>query len=458
MIIKNGMVIDPTENRMFNADIYIKSGKIEKIVEKKNFDAVDEVDEWVTFTKENGDQTGGKETIIDATGLYIAPGLVDPHVHFRDPGFTEKEDIISGAEAAKKGGFTGVIMMANTSPRIDNTDTLKYVLDKGARTGIHVYSCANVTVNMDGRELTDMYALKTVGAVGFTDDGIPLTDEDIVREAMSDVQKLNVPISFHEEDPKLIENNGINRGMASTYYKIGGSPSQAEISMIERDINLAKDVASRNDPDVKNAMEEGVIGPCFVIQHISTKEGVELVRQAKRAGLNIHAEATPHHFSLTETDAIKYGSNAKMNPPLRTEEDREAILCGIKDGTIEMIATDHAPHTAEEKSRPITEAPSGIIGLETSLSLGIQNLVNRGYLTYPELIQRMSTAACKLYHLDGGYIKEQGPADLVIFSPNEIREVTEFKSKASNSPFIGKRLPGVVKYTICDGKIVYMDC
>nr|MCR4789069.1 dihydroorotase [Lachnospiraceae bacterium] len=356
---------------------------------------------------------------------------------------------------AKKGGFTQVVMMANTDPAISDTETLGYVLGKGAQTGIRVHSCATVTVGMQGEELTDMFSLKKAGAVGFTDDGRPLMNEDLVKDAMVNAMKLGVPVSFHEEDPSYIKHNGINDGMASTYYKIGGSPREAEISMISRDIDIAKKVASDSDAAMDHG--DGVVGSCFVIQHISTKEGVDLVRNAKKEGLNIHAEATPHHFSLTEMDVIKFGTNAKMNPPLRTEEDRDAILDGIKDGTIDIIATDHAPHTAAEKEKSITEAPSGIIGLETSLSLGIQNLVNRGYLTYPELIDRMSTAPCKLYGLEGGSIKEGTIADFVIFAPNEIWEVTGFKSKAKNSPFLDKRLPGVVKYTICDGKIVYME-
>lgn len=438
MIIKNGNVIDPEQNRVYQADLYIKDGKIAKILERKTQENVDEVDEWLSFAHEGKDRSS--EIVIDATGLYVGPGLCDTHVHFRDPGFTHKEDIQTGSEAAKAGGYTSIVLMANTNPKVDNVDTLKYVLEKGAKTGIHIYSCANVTMGMEGKELTDMYALKSVGAVGFTDDGIPIMDKDIVFIAMQICSKLGMPISFHEENKELISENGINSGMASDYYHVKGSPKEAEISMIDRDIKIASKVPSA----------------CVVIQHISTKEGVELVRAAKKNGLNIHAEGTPHHFSLTEMDAIKFGTNAKMNPPLRTEEDRQAVVEGIKDGTIDIIATDHAPHSFEEKDKPMTEAPSGIIGLETALSLAIQNLVNRGALTYPELFRRMSYTPCKLYKLPGGVIKEGAPADLVIFNPSEVWEVTSFKSKSSNSPFLGKRLPGVIKYTICNGKAVYI--
>ena len=238
--------------------------------------------------------------------------------------------------------------------------------------------------------------------VGFTDDGIPLLREETARMAMERAAALHVPISFHEENPAYIENNGINRGEASAHFGIGGSHRQAEIDLIARDVRLAEET-----------------GACVVIQHISTREGVELVRRARERGVNVHAEATPHHFTLTEKDAIRYGTLAKMNPPLREEEDRQAIVEGLGDGAIDLIATDHAPHSREEKQRSITEAPSGIIGLETSLSLGISQLVDRGVLTLTELIRRMSLTPARLYGLDAGYVAQGGPADLVLFDPKE---------------------------------------
>ena len=420
MIIKNARIYTPKpEPEPLN--ILIKDGQIYDIGKDAFFPA-----------------ELGTAILIDAKGLSVIPGLVDVHVHFRDPGFTHKEDIETGARAAAKGGFTSVVMMANTKPCIDNPETLKYVLDKGRTTKIRVYSCANVTVGMKGKELTDMDALKALGAVGFTDDGIPILSGDIVTKAMEKCAELNVPISFHEEDPAYIGNNGINHGRASLHYGIQGSDRQAEISMVKRDLEIALKTGAHID-----------------IQHISAKESVELVREAKKGGSNIHAEATPHHFTLTEEAAIEYGTNAKMNPPLREEADRLAIIEGLKDGTIDMIATDHAPHSKEEKARPITEAPSGIIGLETALSLGITELVHKGYIDMERMLTLMSENPAKLYHLDAGYIKKGGPADLVILDPDAEVTAGDYFSKSDNTPFTGRRLKGRVLYTICGGNIAY---
>ncbi len=419
ILIQNGHLIDPKSGREGKYDVLIENKTIIKIGENL---AIPE----------------GDCQVIDAKGLVVAPGLVDVHVHFRDPGFTHKEDIMTGAAAAAKGGFTTVVLMANTKPTVDNSETLAYVIGKGKETDINVTTCVNVTLGMQGKELAPMKQLAAEGAVGFTDDGIPLMDEELVRRAMKLSAELNMPISFHEEDATLITNNGINRGKASEHFGIGGSPREAEISLIERDLKLALET-----------------GACINIQHISSKEGVELVRQAKMRGNNIHAEATPHHFTLTEEAAIKYGTMAKMNPPLREEEDKQAIIRGLVDGTIDIIATDHAPHTKEEKAKAITEAPSGIIGLETALSLGITELVEKGYLELKQLLRLMSTNPAKMYHLDAGYLAEGGPADIILIDTKATNVVEQFVSKASNSPFVGWELTGQVKTTICGGKVVY---
>ncbi|MCD7738299.1 MAG: dihydroorotase [Lachnospiraceae bacterium] len=423
LLIQNVTVIDPQSGTQALGDILISGEKIQKIA------PVIEPPKGVS--------------IIDGSGLCAGPGLVDVHVHFRDPGLTYKEDIYSGAAAAAAGGFTTVVMMANTKPPIDSVDTVQYVLNKGRETPIHVKTCGTVTMGMQGKRLTDMQALKEAGAVGFTDDGVPLLEPELVREAMEETARLSVPVSFHEENPAYIENNGVNRGNASEYFGIGGSDRQAEISMIERDIEMAVQT-----------------GCCMNIQHISTKEGVELIRKAREEhpGADIHAEATPHHIALTEEAVKEHGTLAKMNPPLRTTADRLAIVEGLVDGTIDLIATDHAPHSVQEKAKPLTEAPSGIIGLETSLAVCITELIEPGYLTLCQLMEKMAYNPARMYHLDCGYLAEGGPADVVLFDPADGFTVGEhFHSKAVNSPFIGCELKGVVWYTICDGKIVYKN-
>ena len=419
MIIKHGLVMDPASGLSEHMDILVKDGKIVKIAPEI---------------------TDNTEEILEARGLIVGPGLLDTHVHFRDPGFTYKEDIHTGALASAKGGFTTVICMANTSPTVDNVDTLKDNLERGAKEDIRIFQAAAISHSLKGQEEVDMTALKDAGACGFTDDGIPLLNAEFCYKAMESAEALNVPISLHEEDPAFIRNNGINHGKVSEELGIYGSPSIAEESLVARDCLLAL----RSGADV-------------VIQHISSGVSVELVRTYKKLGAHLHAEATPHHFSLTEEAVLEHGTLAKMNPPLRTEKDRQQIIAGLADGTIDLIATDHAPHSAEEKAKPITEAPSGIIGLETSLALGITNLVKPGHLTMLQLLEKMTVNPAKLYHLPYGTIQEGAAADFVLFDPDETWIPTEYASKSSNSPFTGKELTGKVKYTICGGKIVYAN-
>ena len=418
IFIQNGRILDPKSKTDVVMDLVIDHGKI--------------------IAMESGSKPSEKDLVIDAAGLVVAPGLIDVHVHFRDPGLTYKEDIQTGALAAAKGGFTTVVCMANTKPPVDNPETLEYILSQGRKTGINVLSAAAVTVGMKGSELVNMEELKKRGAVGFTDDGMPILDASLAKRAMDEAARLNVPLSFHEEDPAFIENNGINQGIVSHQLGIGGSPALAEDVMVARDCMLALHT-----------------GAVVHIQHISSGNSVRMVRLAKNLGARIVAEVTPHHFSLDETAVLKHGTLAKMNPPLRTELDREEILHGLQDNTIDIIATDHAPHSPEEKSRPLTEAPSGIIGLETSLALGMTNLVHPGHLSLLQLIEKMSLNPARLYSLDKCCLSPGADADIVIFDPNELWTVTEFASKSSNSPFIGERLFGKIKYTICNGKIIY---
>lgn len=376
--------------------------------------------------------------VIDATGLVVAPGLVDTHVHFRDPGFTYKEDIITGAAAAARGGFTTVVCMANTKPAVDNLETLQYIQEKGETTGIHVLQAATVSKGLKGIELVDMETLAQAGAAGFTDDGIPVMDEKLLVSAMKKAKELDLPISLHEEDPAFIAAPGVHQGEISRQIGYGGASRCAEDVMVARDCALAL-----------------YTGASVCIQHISSGNSVEFVRTAKKLGADVHAEATPHHFTLTDAAVLKYGTNARMNPPLRTEEDRQKIIEGLKDGTIDMIVTDHAPHSDEEKAKPMEAAPSGITGLETSLALGIHSLVEPGHLTLMELMACMSKNPSEFYRMVPGSITEGAPADLVIFGEHEKWTVDYFASKASNSPFRGWELPGKVHYTICAGKIVY---
>lgn len=422
MLIKNGFLIDPASDTERLVDLRITDGLIQTLADAG------------TLTPENG------EDELDAAGLMISPGLVDTHIHFRDPGFTYKEDLHTGSLAAAAGGFTSVICMANTSPVIDSVPVLKELMEREALEDIHIFQAAAVSCGLKGEEMTSMKELAAAGACGFTDDGIPLKNAAFLYKAMEEAKALDLPISLHEEDPAFIETNGINHGPVSDALGIYGSPSIAEESLVARDCLLAL----RSGAQV-------------VIQHISSGQSVELVRTFKAMGANLHAEATPHHFTLTDEAVLKYGSLAKMNPPLRTEKDRLAIIEGLKDGTIDLIATDHAPHSTEEKSRPIPQTPSGIIGLETSLALGITSLVRPGHLTLSQLIEKMTINPANLYHLPCGSVTEGKAADLVLFDPNEKWIPETYASKSSNSPFTGWELYGKVKYTICDGKIVYKD-
>lgn len=420
MLIKNGFIIDPASGKSYRADIRIRNSLIGDIAEN------------ITAEKD--------EDILDAGGLTVAPGLIDTHVHFRDPGFTYKETLHTGALSAAKGGFTSVICMANTSPVVDNTEVLADILTRAKSESVRIYQAASVSRSLKGEEMTDMAALKATGTCGFTDDGIPLKNAAFLYKAMDTAKKLDMPVSLHEEDPAFIKNNGINHGSVSEQLGIFGSPSIAEESLVARDCMLALRSGAHT-----------------VIQHISSGHSVEIVRMFKALGANLHAEATPHHFTLTDEAVLKYGTLAKMNPPLRKEEDRQEIIRGLADGTIDLIATDHAPHSKEEKERSITAAPSGIIGLETSLALGITSLVRPGHLTLMQLLEKMTVNPADLYHLPAGRIEKGAAADLVLFDPEEHWVPEQYVSMSSNSPFTGWDLYGKVKATICNGTIIYQE-
>lgn len=419
MIIKGGRVIDPLSKRDEVLDIKIEDGKIVEIA--KDIEA-----------------SSGNEEIIDAREKIVVPGLIDVHVHFRDPGQTHKEDLVTGSQAAIAGGFTSVVQMANTSPKIDSKEKIIEHYKRARDLPLKVFTVSALTRNFGDLELVDMEENFKRGALAFTDDGIPNRNSKLILEAMNRAKELGAIISFHEEDPELIEQNGINHSEVSDKLGIYGSPKIAETSFIARDVAMAI-----------------YTGAKISIQHISTGLGVDLVKFGKEMGANIYAEVTPHHIALNDSAVLEYGSLAKMNPPLRSEEDRLRIIEGLKEGTIEIIATDHAPHTAEEKSKEITKAPSGIIGLETSFSICYENLVLTKEISLMKLIELMSTNPARIYGLEGGEISQGKIADLAIIDLESEYKIDKYKSKSSNTPFKDKTLRGEVLYTISEGKIVF---
>ncbi len=421
ILIRNGRVMDPNTGLDEVLDIEISDGKIT---------AMGQLD------------ADGKdyERIIDASGLVLSPGFMDVHVHFRDPGFTYKEDIITGAAAAACGGYTTVVCMANTSPAIDCKETLTEIRNREAKLPIHVLQAANVTIGMKGEKLVDMEELKNSGAASFTDDGLPIMSEDLLTEALEKCKELDAVLSLHEEDPAYIKSPGVNAGKVASHFHVGGADEMAEITMVERDIRLNATVGAKLD-----------------IQHMSSAKTVELVRKTKERGEIIYGEVTPQHIALTEEDLLRVGTLGRVNPPIRTEEDRLALIAGLKDGTIDVIATDHAPHSSDEKKADMAHAPSGMIGLETALGVCMKYLVKEEHLSLMEFLSKVTVNPAKMYDIDAGRLYLGGPADLCIFDPDEKWIVREdgFHSKSSNSPFIGEELIGRVHYTICEGRIVY---
>ncbi|GHU43303.1 dihydroorotase [Bacilli bacterium] len=417
-LIKNGRVIDPKSQFDAMADVLIDGQKIIAIGQGLSQKGAD---------------------IIDATGKIVAPGLIDMHVHFREPGQTHKEDIHTGSLAAARGGFTTVVMMANTTPTVSTVETLIEVLSTAAHENIHVKSVATITDKFDGQTLTDFEALLKAGAVGFSDDGIPFADAGQVRKAMQKAVAFDTVLALHEEDPQLTGVLGINDGAVAHHCGVTGAPTVSEYSMVARDAMLALDTGAR-----------------VHFQHLSAGESVDVVRFAKSLGAQVTSEVTPQHFSITEEAILTHGTNAKLNPPLRRAADIAKLIVGLQDGTIDVIATDHAPHTHAEKDQDMTKAPSGMTGLETSLSLGLTHLVAPGHLSLMALLEKMTSNPAQVLRLDAGYLAENGPADFVIFDADAVRDITDdFASKSSNSPFVGEQLQGVIAYTICDGEVVY---
>ena len=406
--IKNGRVLNPADGTDNVRDIFIEDG---------------------VFT----DTPGGE--ILDATGLVVAPGLVDIHCHLRDPGFTHKEDVESGTRSAAKGGFTSIACMPNTRPPIDNPELVRELKNRPA--SVHVYPIAAITRGMQGTELTDFLALRDAGAVAVSDDGLPVTSAARMREALLAAQEAGLAVVSHCEEPTLGA-GVIHDGAVARELGVAGITPAAEEIMVAREIVLAS-----------------TTGAPVHIAHVSTRGSVAMIRDAKRRGIRVTCETCPHYFSLTEEACRTRDANTKMNPPLRTRDDLEAIIEGLQDGTIDAIATDHAPHTPEEK-RDFERAPNGILGFETALAVGITCLVKPGYLTLLELIRRMTENPARIFHLPAGEIKPGAPADLVLFDPDAIWMVREeeIASKSRNTPYLGRELQGRVIKTIVDGKTV----
>ncbi|WP_314730231.1 dihydroorotase [Peptostreptococcus stomatis] len=419
VLIKSGKLINPATNFEGIVDISIEDDLIKEISPSISSDYFEYDD------------------IIDAKGMIVSPGLIDIHSHFRDPGFTHKEDLLSGAESAAAGGYTTVILMANTNPKIDSVESLNYVLEKAKDCPINILQEAALTIDFKDK-LVDMDLLHKAGAAGFTNDGVPVMNTKTLRDAMLKAAQLDTVIALHEEDNSLIDNHGINAGPIAEKLGLKGAPRVSEDIMVARDCMLALET-----------------GACIDIQHISSGNAVDFIRYAKSIGVKVFAEATPHHFTLTEDDVLEHGVLAKMNPPLRSTEDRERIIAGLIDDTIEIIATDHAPHTDKEKNVDFTKAPSGIIGLETALPLAVTELVMKNRLSMIHMLSKFTSNPARYYKLDKGNIEIGKVADICIFDPDQEYRVKGFKSKSSNSPFLGRSLYGKVKYTLVAGKIVY---
>jgi len=420
ILIKNGRILNPSENMDKVMDIYVEDGVIQKKAEN---------------IQKNADK------VIDAKGCYVVPGLIDLHVHFRDPGLTYKEDIETGSRAAAKGGFTTVCCMPNTKPVVDSVETIKYIVDKSKEVGLtNVLPVGAVTMQMAGREITDVEKLKEAGICAISEDGKSVMNSGVYRKAMKEAARLNVPVMAHCEDINLVEGGVINLGDKSEKLGVKGISNAVEDVIAMRDIMLARET-----------------GATLHLCHCSTKDSVEMVRRAKAEGIKVTAEVCPHHFSMCTDDITGNDSNFKMNPPLRSREDMETLIKGLSDDVMDVISTDHAPHSAEEKAKDLEHAPFGIVGLETSVALTLTNLVKKGYITPLQMAAKMSYNPAKVLGIDKGTLNEGAAADITIINPDKeyAIDVDTFVSKGKNTPFNGYKVFGEVEYTILGGMIVY---
>ncbi len=421
LLFRDGRIVDPSQGLDEVSHLLIQDGKVAAI------------------GRDVGVPDGAE--VIDATGWVIAPGLIDVHVHLREPGQEDRETIATGAASAVAGGITGICAMPNTDPVIDNQSAVGFVKARGEAAGLaRVYPIGCISVGQRGDQLAEFGEMVAAGAVAVSDDGHPVMSSQLMRTALEYARTFGIPVADHCEDMPLAVGGAMHEGIVATRLGLKGIPSAAEEIQVARDCILA-----------------GLTGGHIHLCHMSTRGSVDLIRRAKEQGLSVTAEAAPHHYTLTHERVGDYDTNAKMNPPLREAEDREAIRAALADGTIDCIATDHAPHTYDAKEREFDDAPNGIIGLETALSLGLRELVQGGVLSLSTLIERMSCAPARLWHLPGGTLRPGTVADVVAFDPAAewTVDISRLCSRSRNTPWGGETMPGVVRRTVVGGRVVY---
>lgn len=421
ILLKGGRLLDPSSNLDAVGDILLRNGKIESV----------------------GGAIGAPDgaTVVDCAGQVVSPGFIDVHCHLREPGREDVETIATGARAAAAGGFTAVCAMPNTDPVTDNQAAIGFVLKQGrAANAARVYPIGAISIGEKGERLAEFGEMVGAGAVAVSDDGKPVVSAQLMRTALEYARAFGIPVADHCEEPTLADGGAMNEGLVSARLGLKGIPAEAEEIMAIRDILLARRTG-------------GHVHLC----HMSTRGSVELIRWGKDRGINVTAEVCPHHISLTEDEVEGYNTNAKMNPPLRSLDDVEALQQAVKDGTIDVIATDHAPHHYDEKEREFSDAPNGIVGLETALAVNLTWLVTPGIISLATLVDKMACAPAKLFHLPGGNLRKGTIADVTVFDPTRQWTVdpSRFKTKGRNTPYAGRTLSGVVRCTIVDGKIVH---
>lgn len=420
LLIQNGTVINPADKTQTAADVLVEDGIIKKIAPKQKVKA---------------------DRVIDASDCYVMPGFIDMHVHLRDPGQEHKETVGTGAKAAARGGFTTIVAMPNTKPVVDNADVVNYVHNKAKDIRlVNILQTGAVTKGQRGEELSDIEAMVEAGIPALSEDGKTVMNAQLYREAMTLAVKYDIPMLAHCEDANMVRNGVVNADETMRKMKFAGIANVVEDVIVARDIMLAKDT-----------------GAALHLCHCSTKDSVWMVEMAKKKGIRVTAEVCPHHFTLTSSDIPGDDANYKMNPPLRAKEDMEALREGLKADIIDVIATDHAPHTPIEKGVGIKKAPFGIVGLETAAALTMTELVEKGYLTIVQMAEKMSYNPAKILGLDKGVVEEGKSADLVVFNPKKqyVIEPDKFSSKGRNTPFAGKKVKGMVMATIVDGRVIY---